>query len=358
MFAYFTMIAFVLFILIFEKFAYRANERTNVIVFRNIGFWVIVILITFLSALRYNTGADNLGYLMDFTNISTKKISTTIRNYEIGYFFLNYLLAIFFKEPQVIIITTSVIITILLSLEIKRSSCMPILSLFCYITFYYYFISFNIIRQFIAVSIVFFANRFLLSDKKHHFMKFAIMCYIASLFHYSALVSIITMFFIRKKQTTVIKTIIILMIIVFYIFSSKFSVLIAGIIPRYSEYSYYGRSGGSDSSIIILSIILVVTWFFEKYSLTGKNFYFYQNCVVVGLILNILAKDNIIFSRVAYFYTINLIILIPLLVKHNFLKEKVIIKIFVIIVGILYCLWNLSNNNAGVVPYLWYFNNI
>ena len=100
--------------------------------------------------------------------------------------------------------------------------------------------------------------------------------------------------------------------------------------------------------IAILSVILVWSWIYQKRMELKVPYYnYYQNCIAAGLLLNILSSTNVMFGRLGMLFTINLIIFIPLLVNSINRHYKLIIMA----ISIAYCIWNLSNNNATVVPY-------
>ena len=170
----------------------------------------------------------------------------------------------------------------------------------------------------------------------------------STLFHFSGILGVAYIALIKTRQTKKIKILLITLSGVLNVLANFLSPYIATILPRYSLYADYGHGGGADSSIAILSVILVWSWIYQKRMELKVPYYnYYQNCIAAGLLLNILSSTNVMFGRLGMLFTINLIIFIPLLVNSINRHYKLIIMA----ISIAYCIWNLSNNNATVVPY-------
>lgn len=339
--------------LLCEQGEYRIPKKSYFSV-QNVAICLISLLLLFLSSLRYDTGADTLGYYNDYVYINTSSIFLSNQKYEYGYVLLNKLLWFFTHNAQVIIIVTSCITNILIISEIKKASCFPLTSIFCYVCFYFYFLSFNVLRQFLAIAIVFYANKWLLSDEKRGMLKYAISCCIGVLIHSSTLLPLLTCLFIKKKQTLLVKLIIVIVFFVFLLMGETLSKAISGVIPKYSIYFDYGRTGSTTSSILLLGVLLLGSWIIDSCGVFEiANYAFFQNCIAMGLLLNVIAMTNVLFSRVASFYTINLILFFPSIIK-KINKQRFWVHLSIVVFGLLYCIWNLLNNNGGVVPYRLY----
>lgn len=314
-------------------------------------YLIMVFIITLVSAIRYDVGADCLGYYEEYDDLKDG-ITFGLQNYEPGFLFFNKLLGHFFTNPQTIIVATSLIINVLIAFEIKRRSKYPLFSLFCYVTFFFYFVSLNVIRQYIAIGVVFLAFGYLFKNNKKGYLIYALACIFASLFHISGLIGLLGLLAYKLRQNTIIKIAIVVLAIFLYMSVGQISSLLISYFPVYDIYSDYGREGGSDSSIFILSIILFISWFFEK-RLNNRiqHYNFYQNCIALGVFLNILAGVNIMYARMGMYFTINLIVFVPMVISTIKNENRGIFRIMVLALSIAYCFWNLSNNNGRVLPY-------
>lgn len=314
-------------------------------------YLILVAFITIVSAIRYDVGADCLGYYEDYDNLKDG-IVLGLQDYEPGFMMLNKLLGLFFVNPQCIIVTTSLIINILIAVEIQKRSKYPLLSLFCYVTFFFYFISMNVIRQYISIAIVFGATGFLFNNNKKGIVYYSIAMLLAASFHVSGLIGFLGLLAYWVKQNKVFKISIVIFSVFLYLSVGSISSFIISYVPVYEFYSDYGREGGSDSSVFILFVILLISWLFEnKLSKNIEHYNFYQNCLVLGVFLNILANINIMYARMGMYFTINLTLFIPAVIAAINIKNRSLVRFVIMVIAVAYCFWNLSNNNGRVLPY-------
>ena len=316
-----------------------------------VSYILLTFVLSFFAAARYDTGSDCLSYYNYFDYIKSDDTDLIFMMYEPGFAYLYLLLGQLFNTGQSLIVVTSVLTNVFIANVIRRVSPMPFLSLFCYVCFYYYFLSFNILRQFLGISIVLCGLPYLLEKTKKGNIIFVACCLVATLFHLSAILSLIMLFFVRLSHNMVAKISLFILIITGFISSSYYIDLFSSF-ARFSDFygGKYGTQNSSSSSVVILSVFLLICWFFEnKYKKQIKAYNFYENCLAFGLFLNVIAGTNAMFGRIAMYYTIVLLILVPLFISN--LKNSFVFKILVIVVAIAYCVWNLSNNNGGVVPY-------
>ena len=351
---------YIFIIVLVSLFAFFENKNVD---FASLGknqkqtqpaFILLALILTFYAAVRYATGSDCLSYYNYFDFITHGDSERILSMYEPGFAYLYLILGSFFETGQCVIVVTSIIINVLIADTIRRLSPRPYFSLFCYVCFYYYFLSFNILRQFVGISIVLWGLQFLLKRSKVGDLIFVACCFVAASFHYSAIFSLLMLLLVRVKQNTAVKAAFTILIIAGFVFDTYFIQLFSSY-TKYTNYDViYGKLNSSNSSVVILLFFLLVSWLLENFFTDKiKNYNFYQNCLAFGIFLNVLSETNIMFGRVAYYYTTILIIFVPMIVSN--IKNSMAIKFVIIAVAIAYCIWNLSNNNGGVVPYQFCF---
>ena len=152
-------------------------------------YMAIFFMVAFAGA-RYFTGSDYGRYLAIFTdgvggyfwNNPLQWLSLT----EPGYLLLNWLTAVVFPKWQFAIFwTAAILIYVPLFLKLKRRSSMAWLSIMCFILLGHFTMSFNIMKQYIAITFLFLSfDDFL--DKKY--LRFALLFIIAVSFHLSSLI--------------------------------------------------------------------------------------------------------------------------------------------------------------------------
>src|SRR5690606_10312404 len=152
---------------------------------------------------------------------------------------------------------------------VKKDSPNALLSIFFYYTLYFYFYSFNITRQMIAVSFILIAFYMLKKEKK--LFSFITILF-ASLFHISALIALPTLLISRRNTNNG-----------FYIWMVIFS-FIAGLflldyliaLAQYLPYTYYFTrfSVGNIMGNMFYLIILNSFFFFILFSIKERSMYF------------------------------------------------------------------------------------
>lgn len=141
-------------------------------------------LLFILSAYRgFEVGTDVLKY-----QISYEAIQYGGRLYsEPLWIFLLQIVNYLGGDFRDVLVVTSSFILIPVFWGIYKESKSPMLSLFFYCSLYFYFYSFNIMRQSIALSLVFLGIICLLNSKKKYFVVLVI---IAGFFHYTAFIAL------------------------------------------------------------------------------------------------------------------------------------------------------------------------
>ena len=172
-----------------------------------------MLILTIISAIRAsNVGADTLQYYTAFNCLSSfNELNFDIFRYEKGFTFFMWIIHKFSKDPQILLITTSLIVNYGIGRFIMKNSNNKILSLILYFICNFFFSYMNIMRQAIAISIILFGFEFLKKDKKILFIIFTLL---ASFFHFSAVLALL---YIPLKKLKYNKNMILIVIIISFI---------------------------------------------------------------------------------------------------------------------------------------------
>lgn len=251
--------------------------------------YICSIILFIFSAIRFDVGWDfrwyytlakkfnYLGYNL-FIDKSTvfEEILRIKDQYLWHYFrieFLNkilYKITWFFQEPQLIIIFYSFIIIFFLKKGLDNKKIYNYNAWLFFYTFpIFCLISFGIMRQWSAISIVFFSYKYIEREK---FFKFCICILIASLFHQTAILLLIIYFIPYVK----IKKNIHILLFIFSFFSLKIlkEILLLDI-PIISKYrGYILNSVGEGGKIVYFLIVLLYLGILILTYLDNK---FYEN---------------------------------------------------------------------------------
>lgn len=342
-----TMTVYIILIIILTFISYReAKGKLNI--FEQKYIFVLLFLVLFLlSGLRKEVGTDFVSYQNYFNGIFTDAYD--YMNIEIGYKAVNYLVATFCNFEQSIFLVTSFFIVLLFFINIRNYSDLPLYSIFCFVSLYFYFHSLNITRQYIAIAITFYSLKYLLN---RNFIKYMLIILLASTFHRIAIV-MIPFYFIADFKYNLKVYIIGVCLTLIAMISLPFIIrLVAIIIPKYGYYIDFNSSGSSAYFSLIISGVGFLSALFvrEKFGLDDKIYIVLMNALYISVLFNILAFSNILMYRIGTFYMIYIILLIPrvivILEKKWFHFTTIISSILVIT-----ALYQLVNNNSGVVPY-------
>lgn len=308
-------------------------------------FWIVPILLIGIAGLRYGPGSDFLGYLVNF-EYSAGDVEFK-SSFELGFRVLMDLIIAFKGSFQCLIIITSVVTTFLIAKGIEKYSQHTELSMYLYVGLYFYFISFNLIRQYIAVAIVFWGTKYLLEK---NLKKYVVVILIASLFHATALIMIPFYFVAVNKISTKIKLFLGVLAFAGVVFFNQLQDIFLALFPKYIIYVGYASGTAKCDLIIILMVIFLLHNIKSK---AGNEFEWnlYMSTAVFALLFIILSFSNILLARLGTYFYMYSILSIPYTLKHMRIRDRKFVRLSVCTLAFAVCIYYLVHNNAGVVPY-------
>ncbi|GAA0606388.1 hypothetical protein GCM10009001_24530 [Virgibacillus siamensis] len=313
-------------------------------------FSFLILWIT--AAVRFNVGTDFLNYYSYINRLD----SIEVKNNEYGMWILVHLIKIFTHEGQFFIVLTSFIITFFIFYTIYKRSSYPELSILMLFGLGFYFNSLNAIRQYIAISIIFYSVQYLFKAKVKFYV-FSV--FVAMMFHFSSIVTLIFMPLTRFKHFTIkIRFMVILGFMLILIFYNR--ILIYIIPDQYSFYldTRFTEEGANYIFLILYLLITIVLYTFKRKLIyeNSKNEY-YMFIILIGTGVSLLATQSLIFMRIASYFTIFSILVLPDLVKIVKDKNLRFITYFgLICISLLGMLLFLNQNLSEVLPYKTFFS--
>lgn len=346
MFIYIFLIAFVLLLALIVFSSGDTPKKRKI--YLSICFWPVFLI----PALRHpSIGVDTQAYQGIFIDVLNNFGAERQFNQEYGFILFNRLVSLISEEPQAIIIATSFVIALGLILFIYFNSENVWLSLFLFITMYYFYFSMNGIRQFMAIMIV--ANAYYFA-RKQKFIPFIMMILFASTFHTTALIGIV-LYFINRMKPKVSRLINILAFGIIIGIALEFTLgYIAGLFPRYQIYLSVVEETGGIMTAIVYSLIFLFAFFFSKQKL--KQQFHYIAVSEVAAIMGVLGFFSRIINRPAWFFDVFSIIVIPGIIKNGFDKRaKPLVYTIIISLTLLYNLYYFGYNWHRVLPYRFFW---
>jgi len=335
------------------------NYLSRIIKHKKISSALIGLALLFASSvagLRYGVGTDFFAYEQWFRHYLAYPIR--FDNYQdLGFSVMIKGLQLFTDSPQILFFVSALITNILVMMFIKKNTDLYDLGFFLFITLYFYYSSLNIMRQWIAISIFLFSLKYAF-DKK--FIKYILLVLIASTFHASALLMLPIYFTFRFKAKF---TNIFVLFIISFLIAFNFNTIViklANFFPflnaeRYLSYfdSSFATSGGGGwaYSIILIATFILMLFCKNKYELNIKYGDKHFILLIFATVFSFFAPSSMIFSRLQLFLMPIAIICIPNLVKIQKPKERVLITVIIILLGVLYMYRTLLINGGEPLPY-------
>lgn len=319
---------------------------------RSLYFYFLSIILVVVSSIRYGVGTDYETYKKAFEEFYCQGKNPYWLNFEWGFIMLNKGVALISDNIQSLLALSAIITMAFFVKTYRDNSNDQLFSLFLFVTLYFYATSFNIVRQSIALAIVFWGTKDLMYKKpKSYFMKVVV----ASLFHTSALI-MIPFYFVGVREVKFKLYLfggICAMVSIFF-YSRLMSILVK-FVPQYAIYIDYK----SDSSILnfiflILNLfLLIIVWRGKETLQYQKNrqidIYIHTCCW--ALLFCLLSPLNILFSRIAMYFFVYSTLSVPYCFDFFDRKSKYLLKCGIVFIAIAIYIYYLYNNVAGVVPY-------
>lgn len=150
-----------------------------------------------VSSLRVDVGFDyNKRYVHDYNAIKDGNLKDSL---EIGFKLIIKFCLIFTDNPRILFVITSCLILGLIFASIYINSENKVLSIFLFFAGGFFFGSLNLVRQYLAMSLILFGSGFLLKEKKRYILIYLIFLGLAILIHTSSIVGIILVLFRKRK---------------------------------------------------------------------------------------------------------------------------------------------------------------
>lgn len=314
---------------------------------RFLQFSLVGILIFFAGFRDVSVGTDTLNYFNYFNNLKFglpverameplwKLINLFIINLGLNFSHLTFFVSLLTIIP--------------LYKAFNRESIFPMFSWFVYLAFCYYFQSFNIMRQCLAVSWVLlgyciFDVNFSIFHKNNR--KVLLFTTFAILIHYTAVVSLAVYFIyyivMRYNKWTLIQ----LGTLLFGFFFSGFLYKLAlNFLPTYARFDIKEDEGGSIVNLLVLNIAFIIMAQFIKVKEKWFSLFF---CYII---FSNLVVQLPFASRFMMYAGIAMTIYFPNFIKNNRLQPQLRILVWFILVA--YCFFRFIRLFGGgeIFPY-------
>ena len=370
MIVYISMLILSILFLILEKKAKKKWIKILCCIMAIMPFFVV-------SAFRYDLGTDyTRRYVFDY-NRTLQGID--VSNLEILFKFIMKFCMIFTEEPYLMFaITSAMIVGFILGTSFTKSKD-KILSVCIFLLGGFFFDSLNIMRQYMAMSLIFFGYQFLLKSKRWYIAYIATVI-VATLIHSSAIIMLIVVLLNRKMLVSwkwVLPVCVIILIlnenlmnvVGFFVQNTKFEAYLTGKFAQ-GEFSYLFVAEN-------LAIYLMMMYIYSKNKKLGNiqtQDILFLNIQALALIVMILGSVHMLFIRTALYFSVFQVISVPYYIskipnkevirdlkkitknKFKFVKLEKYMKQAVTVIIVLCFIFaftrtNILTNTSEVLPY-------
>jgi len=314
-------------------------------------FLLFSFLILFLlSGFRVDVGIDYLSYIRIFWEYIDWHQAAHL---EPGFRLIFSIIESTTMNPQHIFVISSFITLGGIFWSIKKHSVSPALSVYLFCTMGFLSHSFNLTRQFIAISIVLVSLKYLLNKQV---IKYIVTVFIASLFHQTALLMVPAYLLLNHKFTRrqYVLTICIASVVML-LGASITHILVQQFYPSYDGASFVSQNIISPYYIVLCATLALGAIYLKrigKLSLDKPMNRLSANIIFVTLIFHALLFWVPLSNRVSLYFDIILIIVIPHVISQfpNKVMRRVLTVGAIIYFG-LFAYSSFSSNSNQVLPY-------
>lgn len=243
----------------------------------------------------------------------------TIEN---GYLILCKIIHCFTDNPQVYLLTVSVMTFLLIAKFIKDNSTDILLSVEVVLCEYFFMMSFNEMRQCLAIAVAVQAYALLRSKK----IKSAIIVIlVAALLHNSALITLVLLPIVlinpdNKQKSFRIISIFVAMAPIILILCQN---ILVQYFPRYTSYytvNYWQNTLGGKLILIIIEINFIII--FYKRNFDVHDSYYLSLICIIGIAFQLAGLQIAAFDRLGWYFRIYLVLFFPVSMKIYDLKTR------------------------------------
>lgn len=347
------LILWMILLIIFFRGLLKQNTLTKLLYLFLSGLSLVL-----LSSFRFETGGDFYNNYVGFLRASSMTFKEIFFNYdEYGHMYLRKLISLFTDNPQWYFAVSATFIIVSFFIFIYRYSPNIYFSVLLFVTIGGYFVSHNITRQFIAISICLYAIPSLISRKS---IKYFLTILLAMTFHTSAFV-MSPLYFLANIRIT--KKVILLYMISFVVIVLTFDIVFPFIHQFVYSDSYhegnYGTTGANLLNIVLPSILFLLLIYFmrimkeKEQQLESRNqVIFYRMLFHMGILsflFNIIGTIHmLILYRLSFYFSVSYLIIIPLLICSIEKKSRPLFYLFFLVIAIGF--FSISNYLGRLIP--------
>lgn len=311
----------------------------------NLAVFLASLPFLFISGFRYAVGTDY--WPTYYTGFYRVLNGIDFDRFEYGYLAIVKLTQRFTDNAFVLLFVLSFLFIYFTFRAIKEQSPDILFSVLLLFVTRYFFISMNVVRQFLSMAIALYSMKYILRKQKK---KFLFGMFIAFSIHYMAIL-FLPVYFVYDKKIDIKKFILYGVTAGIIILVLKNIVFIILANTRFGNADRYEYAGVKFTLFtIMLNALICFSFYIQFNKVNGDPRYrLYLNIELIAMIISLFIGTIPAMERVYWIYSFPLIISIPYCIKR---EDHPILRWLIVAIFIVYLIYDIVFlNDHGVLPY-------
>lgn len=307
-------------------------------------YFMTAITLIFFAGFRYRVGTDYAMYEYTFQNRVTDFVENSFFQNEPGYSFLCWITSLFGGNFATVVFLTSVITILLFVITIYKNTDMLLSTSLLYVFLGCWHGAFNGIRQYLAAAIVFAGLRFI---KERKFWKYAVVVFIAFLFHSSAIMMIFV-YFIAYNKISFQNILFLISISLIVLFSFTEVLEFTGFLLNENlsdEGAYLTRSVNMFRILVAIAPAVFFLLLYQNKPINQEQRFWFNTLIINGVMM-FATSNSAYLARIGIYTAPFSAIGISELIKGVNPKEKKLITTIILIAFAAFWLYEISNSSS------------
>lgn len=316
------------------------------------------VLLTLMIGLRHESVGNDTRNYINFFKAYARADWDDFSGAEVGFQYLNKLISLFSREPQVYLAMAAVLVSAMIYPTYKRLCTDASLTIVLFCTMSTFFMMFSGIRQMIAISIGFIAYHF---TRQKKLIPFVLSVLLALSMHTSAFMLAFMYPLYHARVTKKWLYIVVPVLAVCFAYNRQIFGALALILQEFTEYDTEITLTGAYTMLILFGAFTVFSFLVtDERKLDGETIGL-RNFLLLAFALQMFAPLHMLSMRMGYYYMIFVPLLLPRIIECRsrrwnqvaILGRHVMVAFFLV-----YSFISASGGALNVFPYRFFWEQV
>lgn len=318
------------------------------------------IFLTLLIMLRHErVGNDTRNYMYIFKHYSQLDWDQLRRDdREFGYIYINKLVSLFSKEPQLYLAVMAILISAMIYPAYKRLCMDTSLTIVLFCAMSTFVMMFSGIKQMSAIGLGFVAYDF---TRQKRLIPFILFVLLAMSFHTSAFMLVFMYPLYHARITKKWLYIVVPVLAVCFAYNEQIFGTLALILQEYTEYDTEITMTGAYTMLVLFGAFIAFSFLIPDEKKMDEETIALRNFLLLAFALQMFAPLHTLAMRIGYYYIIFIPLLLPKIIAYRSKRwEQVAIlgRHVMVVFFLLYFFATASGGALNVFPYHFFWERV